>query len=304
MKNYLAYTLFLWYAQIKMPPRKQVRHIRRSGARRIIRKQKPPPSRQPPQPSPPVRPTSLVRIQPPVPTAPPILPIQPVRLPVIKPVNLHLPPQPAVVKVPSPQLPPQQVIANVPSPLPSPLPIAQQEMKTPPPRSPSPLQNQNSPIGYSAPEVKTMAASPLPPLPIRFAPHQVSSIYLGYDIHAYTQQVKDIAHYHQARLEKHYGTNRVDEAEFNKIMHEMERTYGHKVAFQNIRNLYRDGVISDPHVPGLNSALVLRALWDKVKEINEYSTYNHFNETLDQISSTCIQGVTHRLFIDYVCIVE
>ena len=68
----------------------------------------------------------------------------------------------------------------------------------------------------------------------------------------------------------------------------------------NMRRVFRNGFIQDPQLPGLNTAVMLLELWKLIKGSEDGR--KHFKETLDWIGGTCIQGVTHRVFIDYVAI--
>jgi hypothetical protein len=88
------------------------------------------------------------------------------------------------------------------------------------------------------------------------------------------------------------------------LLTELRQRYGNKRALQNMQSRFRHGWIKDPDLPALNSSILLRAVWDKVKEKDDDSMYQHFGETLDTIGGTCIQGVSHRLFLDYVAIME
>lgn len=119
----------------------------------------------------------------------------------------------------------------------------------------------------------------------------VKPIYLGTDIHAYTQQVN--------QLNISTQLDPILDSEFQFILQDMQQVYGPKEAFSNLKNVYSRGMISDPEVPHINFALILKQLWSKLRELNEDSAYRHFGETLDQIGMTCIQGVTHRLLIDH-----
>jgi len=129
------------------------------------------------------------------------------------------------------------------------------------------------------------------------------SVWQGLNIHAYTHQVNQTITSYIPQLTERYGEVLPLE-DFNSIIQQMEKTYGPKVVYSNFKNIYTQGWIRDPEVPGLNSAILLHAVWEMVKQKGDDSIYKHFNETLDQIGSLCIQGVTHRLFIDYVALYE
>lgn len=125
-------------------------------------------------------------------------------------------------------------------------------------------------------------------------------IYLGDDIHAYTHQVNQTVRTHLAGQSQSQSATPITELDLQLILTELEKQFGPKPAYANIRNVSRNGKIIDPEVADLNITLVLKILWNKIKELNDSSTYRHFNETLDQIGMTCIQGISHRIFIDYI----
>lgn len=127
-------------------------------------------------------------------------------------------------------------------------------------------------------------------------------IYLGDDIHAYTHQVNQTVRTHlaeQSQSQSQSATS-ITELDLQLILTELEQQFGPKPAYANIRNVSRNGKIIDPEVSDLNITLVLKIVWNKIKELNDPSTFRHFNETLDQIGMTCIQGISHRIFIDYI----
>ena len=63
---------------------------------------------------------------------------------------------------------------------------------------------------------------------------------------------------------------------------------------------FRNGYILDPELPKVNSAMILVLIWDQIKD--DTVLCKHFSETLKQIGNTCIQGISHRLIIDYVAL--
>ena len=128
----------------------------------------------------------------------------------------------------------------------------------------------------------------------------MSNIYLGYDIHAYTKIIKPMLGKYISYIDNKYGNILSDAKNWEKLICELKNKYGNKVAIFNIQKNYKHGKIVDPDLPGLNIAILLLALWDIIKKINDISIYRHFGETLDCISNTCIQGISHRLFYDYV----
>jgi hypothetical protein len=123
--------------------------------------------------------------------------------------------------------------------------------------------------------------------------------YAGTDVHAYTQYIRRQMQQWLPGLTEQYGVT-VDASEFEQILLEMENRYGYKPTFHNMRQAFRDGWIVDPQVSELNSATLLKALWCNLQKNDEPSAHAHFAETLDQIGTTCIQGISHRLFHDYL----
>ena len=132
----------------------------------------------------------------------------------------------------------------------------------------------------------------------------IEKIYVGCDIHAYTKQICMVAEKYKEDF-----SGKVNSDTFECILGEMFAAYGPKVAYINFRQNYRDGSIIDPEVPVINVAVLLYKLWNQVKDseknsqgpITESSSFKvHFNQTLDDIGMTCIQGISHRLLIDFV----
>ena len=117
-------------------------------------------------------------------------------------------------------------------------------------------------------------------------------IYAGYDIHAYTSQLQKMGI-------TAFSDGVLSETAFRDILEEMEKTLGPKPAYVNFRNVYRAGFITDPELPHINVALVLETVWKRVTQLDDPSIYRYFSETLDQIGMTCIQGISHRLYMDY-----
>ena len=119
-------------------------------------------------------------------------------------------------------------------------------------------------------------------------------IYLGYDVHAYTHQMNFVAESYQSQFQGELSNN-----EFEMIIQELQEAYGPKVTYMNLRQVFRNGSIVDPQVPCINVAIVLKTVWCKVKT-SEQSLKSYFNQTLDDIGMTCIQGISHRLLIDFI----
>lgn len=132
-------------------------------------------------------------------------------------------------------------------------------------------------------------------------PRSHQKIWKGYNIHAYTPEIQNQIQSVISKLTAMYGTVVVQDI-FQTILCEMHQRYGPKIFFSNLKNNFKQGWIRDPELPGLNSAVLLQAIWDILKKKNEVSLYKHFDETLNQIGSTCIQGISFRLFMDYIAL--
>lgn len=130
-----------------------------------------------------------------------------------------------------------------------------------------------------------------------------NQIWHGENIHAYTKQVNLTIPQYLPQIYGKYG-EKLSLENLNLLLAEFQKKYGPKVTYSNIRNVFANGEIFDKDAPQLNSAILLQAIWDILCEKNEESLFRHFGETLDQIGSTCIVGVSHRLFMDYVAFVE
>ena len=122
------------------------------------------------------------------------------------------------------------------------------------------------------------------------------NIYIGYNIHNYTKQIVNV-------IPKYFGitsNTKVDVGEWNKTVSLMQTKYPGNPAIQNLKKNFHKGFIIDPHLPKVNSAKILILLWNQIKDNDVLC--KHFSETLKQIGNTCIQGVSHRLIIDYIAL--
>ena len=126
-------------------------------------------------------------------------------------------------------------------------------------------------------------------------------IYKGPDIHAYTSQVREMVDIYMPEVYEKYG-DKLSREELENLLLEFEKKFGPKVTYSNIRNNFHNGRIFDKDVPKLNCAILLKVIWEILNEKNDASLYKHFDETLNQICSTCIQGISFRLFLDYVAL--
>ena len=122
------------------------------------------------------------------------------------------------------------------------------------------------------------------------------SIYIGDNVHDYTTQLREI-------IPKYFDTyinEKVDNTNWETVLSEIKLKYPNMPAVYNIERNYNNGLIFDPDLPNINSANLLLLIWNIIKNNTELS--NHFLETLKQIDNTCIQGISHRLIIDYIAL--
>lgn len=141
------------------------------------------------------------------------------------------------------------------------------------------------------------------------ATNHSDNFYKGYNVHAYTKDIRRVLPRWLPIISEVVGNaSSLDHREFARLLIDIQRRLGNKPALQNIRKAYnpraRPPGIRDPDLPGLDSALLLKAVWVLVQETNDASVYGHFAETLDQIGNTCMQGITHRLFGDFVALAD
>ena len=123
--------------------------------------------------------------------------------------------------------------------------------------------------------------------------------YKGYDIHAYTEIIKKQINNHFD--EKYYKP--IDNISWNSLISELHLKFpDKKKSLVNICNYYKNGYLLDPQLPKVNIAIILLEIFNFIKTNN--NLINHFRETLEQIGTTCIQGISHRLIIDYIAIVR
>jgi hypothetical protein len=141
------------------------------------------------------------------------------------------------------------------------------------------------------------------------------------DVHAHTAALQQTITAANAELDAQGCIERMGAIDFEVLMHEIEDEFGPGMpAFANIRNLFRLGCaegrgggggdvgaaarIRDPDLPGLDIARLLQGLWLKrqvwqQRNPADQSLHNHLRETFQDISTTCLQGVSHRLLVDY-----
>ena len=135
------------------------------------------------------------------------------------------------------------------------------------------------------------------------SPNTSKPFYINDNIHSYTPQIQNIVEIHKKSLQDENGTE-VDQKDFDTLITDMEKYYGEKKAFSNFKTHYKKGGIHDPELPQLNVAVLLKTVWIYLQKNDDSSMYKHFGETLDQIDLTCMTGISHRLFMDYIMLKE
>lgn len=133
--------------------------------------------------------------------------------------------------------------------------------------------------------------------------------WLGWDVHAYTNQMRAILPTVNEILDDkmHRIPNHIGREHMNIIIQQIQNHYGPRVsvACSNIMKCYQTKPIPgifDHELVGVDFARVLLYLWLHVTKVNDPSLYAHFGETLENIGATCLQGVTHRLLVDFVAV--
>ena len=114
------------------------------------------------------------------------------------------------------------------------------------------------------------------------------NLYKGYDIHAYTIDIKKIKGFEEMQS--------MDIVFLDEILEKHPKCI---VGINNIKNNTKLGYLVDPEIEGVNILQVLKSLWDKIKNTD---LENHFEETLIDIGPTCIQGISHRIIMDWIAI--
>lgn len=123
-------------------------------------------------------------------------------------------------------------------------------------------------------------------------------MYRGWDVHQYTSNIR-------ARLRDEHASTATPYPVPAALMRDIAAVMGNKAALGNIsRHTTPDGWLRDPELgPQHNFLWLLDRVWNKVKH-NQSDLKEHFNETMDTIGTTCIQGITHRIYSDYVAICD
>ena len=123
--------------------------------------------------------------------------------------------------------------------------------------------------------------------------------YKGDNIHSYTEIIKKL-------IDKHFDDKfyqSIDNKSWESLLLELHLKFpDKKIPLANIYKYYKNGYLLDPQLPKVNIAIILVKIFNFIKTNDDLT--NHFRETLEQIGTTCIQGISHRLIIDYIAIIH
>ncbi len=122
--------------------------------------------------------------------------------------------------------------------------------------------------------------------------------YKGWNVHSYTPDLNQNPWIFEF-FEAHPA---VPPEIWANLMFELRQCYGNLPAIINMESVYvNQAHMKDPDLRNLDAAKVLYFLWiDHVKP-NE-SLKQHFRETLEDIGSTCLQGISHRLLALFIAV--
>jgi len=125
--------------------------------------------------------------------------------------------------------------------------------------------------------------------------------YLGYDVHSYTILLQQIIIKVQNKLATMICRSELSSSDFRTMMQRFQEWYPNHLALTNIQRNTQINCLVDPDLGSFNFILLIwfyyrcLLLWDDTQQcMKEY-----FRNTLDDIGSTCIQGITHRLLFDF-----
>ena len=123
---------------------------------------------------------------------------------------------------------------------------------------------------------------------------KIMAIYHGIDIHAYTNDIR--AALNEKYTEPHWR-DAMQTKDIIELLSSIKLKYPRHIGVKNIRQCIANGRLLDPELPPVNFLFILKQLWSNIQASGSFA---HFKETLDQIGTTCRQGVTHRIYIDWL----
>lgn len=134
-------------------------------------------------------------------------------------------------------------------------------------------------------------------------------MYNGWDVHSYSKDWAPILTANHPFL-----LERISSLEFETTCTEIKTYYSKSVIVQStlekFKNRFKtentkveekevEGGYYDSDLGKVNCAKLLVETWKKIKQLKEDSLYQLFEETLNDINNTCVQGDSHRLFALY-----
>ena len=117
--------------------------------------------------------------------------------------------------------------------------------------------------------------------------------YIGWDVHAYTPFLSNII------TDLQIGNSETSNDDYNTVMDGLQNRYGTDIltCLNNIRELYfKNDKIVDPDLGDYNIFHILVRLYNWNNDL--------LKETLIEVGGTCLQGLTHRLLLLYLCYLE
>lgn len=130
-----------------------------------------------------------------------------------------------------------------------------------------------------------------------------NKVNLGRNVHSYSTQIKNISK--KIFISSKYN-KALPEEEWKFLIEDISRVLETKkkpkaeAALANIRKLCLNGkgYIHDKDVPNTNAAVILKELWSFIKMKLYHPSL--LLTSLEEINSTCVQGVTHRIICEYI----
>jgi hypothetical protein len=127
----------------------------------------------------------------------------------------------------------------------------------------------------------------------RLVPH-------GYNVHNYSTAWSDEAKQHLTVLQAS-----VPPDEWNELLRELQESAPKSIdVIQSFgaRYVAQDGGYFDNDLANVNVSRLLLETWSLIKDLKDHSIYHGFEEILDDIRDTCLQGQSHRLFAYWIAL--
>jgi hypothetical protein len=132
--------------------------------------------------------------------------------------------------------------------------------------------------------------------------------YQGWNVHSYTSQLQNKMNRMEDLLLHHYGSLLLKEVDYNKMWLHLKQQWPHITALSNIKQhiqVFPEGMsLVDPELPRVNILIVMWLIYTKLVVLQEPSMWQHVEETFQDIGNTCIQGISHRLWADFIALYD